>query len=75
MEYVVVTYPVDRDVLVDQEVAGRTGDTLMVEAGHHVFDLGEPHDYSPESVEEVIENTTALSPLVIEAFHPAGTDA
>lgn len=74
MEYVVVSYPVERDVVIDHEVAGRTGDTLMVEAGHHVFDLGEPHDYNPDSLVRVVENTTALSPLVIEAFHPAETN-
>ena len=74
MEFVVVSYPVDRDVLIDHQIAGRTGDTLMVEAGHHVFDLGEPHDYSPDSVTRTVRNTTALSPLVIEAFHPEESD-
>ena len=40
MEYVVVSYPNSRRVYVDKNVAGNTNDTLMVEAGHHVFDLG-----------------------------------
>ena len=72
MEYVVVTYATERNVRVDSQVAGKTNDTLMVDRGHHVFDLGEPRDYQPPSVERDVQNTTAVSPLVISAFHPSG---
>ena len=71
MEYVKVSYPSKRDVLVDGQVAGKTNDTLMVEAGHHIFALGDPQEvYEPPTVEKVVENTTPLSPLVISDFHP-----
>jgi hypothetical protein len=72
MESVVVTYPKERDVRVDGQVAGKTNDTLMVDRGHHIFDLGEPRDYQPSSVEWNVQNTTSVSPLVIDDFHPSG---
>lgn len=72
MEYVVVSYPIDRDVRVDGRVAGKTKDTLMMERGHHRFDLGNPLDYQPPSVEKNVQNTTAVTPLVIVDFMPSG---
>lgn len=72
MEYVVVSYPVSREVRIEGQIAGKTNDTLMVERGHHVFDLGQPQDYQPASVERDVQDTTAVSPLVISDFHPSG---
>lgn len=70
MEYVVVTYETERDVYIDRQFAGLTGDTLMVEAGNHFFDLGRPHDYLPRTVSRLVENTTAISPMIMGDFHP-----
>jgi len=70
MEYVVVRYTKRRVVRMDGQDAGFTNDTLMVETGHHVFDLGEPPDYTPASVERVVQNTVSEDPLVISNFHP-----
>jgi len=72
MEYVVVEYPDDRDVRMDGQVAGQTNDLLMVERGHHLFDLGEPLDYQPASVEANVQDTTPVGPLIIESFQPIG---
>lgn len=72
MEYVVVTYTVDRTVRVDGQEAGITNDTLMVEKGNHVFDLGDPQDYQPASVEKVVQGTTSVGPMIIKDFHPSG---
>jgi len=47
MEYVVVSYPTTRKVRIDGQDAGFTNDTLMVETGNHLFDLGDPRDYQP----------------------------
>jgi hypothetical protein len=71
MEYVVVSYLTERDVRIDRQVAGKTNDTLMVERGHHLFDLGDPQDYQPLSVERNVQNTTLVSPLLINDFHPS----
>jgi hypothetical protein len=70
MEYVVVNYPTVRKVRIDRQEAGLTNATLMVERGHHVFDLGDPPDYQPASVERLVHNTTSVGPLVIADFHP-----
>ena len=70
MEYVVVTYPAERDVYVDGKYIGKTGETLRVERGHHTFGLGEPLDYQPELVEMNVPRTTRIKPLHVEDFHP-----
>ncbi len=69
MEYVIVSYPYNRNVLVDGEVSGVTNDTLMVETGTHTFAL-EEQDYQLPTVTKTVEDTTALSPLIISDFHP-----
>lgn len=71
MEYVVVSYAKKRDVFIDGQCAGKTGDTLMVEPGMHFFDLGTPHDYAPGQVARAVTNTTTIDPMLIEDFHPA----
>ena len=70
MEYVKVSYLMDRKVRIDGQVAGLTNRTLMVERGHHKFDLGEPVDYDPGFIEQDVQDTTGLSPLVIDGFRP-----
>lgn len=72
MEYVVVSYTAERTVRIDGQEAGFTNDTLMVQKGHHVFDLGEPQDYQPASVEKVVQDTTSVGPMIITDFHPSG---
>ena len=74
MEYVVVTYPTARDVRIDGQIAGKTNETLRVERGHHSFDLGDPQDYQPLSVEMNVRDTTAIKPMHIKAFRPLGGD-
>ena len=74
MEYVVVSYPTARDVLIDGQIAGKTNKTLRVERGHHAFDLGDPLDYQPASVEKSVRNTTAIRTMHIEDFRPLGGD-
>ena len=71
MEYVVVNYPKARKVRVDGQDAGFTNETLRVEKGHHIFDLGDPRDYLPRSVVRNVQGTTTVGPLVIPDFHPS----
>jgi hypothetical protein len=71
MEYVYVNYVTGRSVRVDGKESGMTNRTLLVEKGHHIFDLGEPGDYRPASVQRVVQNTTSLSPLIINDFQPS----
>lgn len=73
MEYVVVKYPTERDVYIDWQAGGKTGRSLMVERGHHRFDLGRPGDYTPDARHVMVENTTELTPLILE-FSPKGAN-
>jgi hypothetical protein len=70
MEYVVISYPIVRKVRIDGQYAGFTNDTLMVEAGHHLFDLGDPGDYQPGAVAKIVQSTTSIGPLIINDFRP-----
>ena len=49
MEFMLVRFPVDRGVLLDSRMIGRTNETLEVEAGMHVITLDNPQDLMPES--------------------------
>lgn len=72
MEYVVVSYPTNRNVRIDGQIAGKTNDTLMVDRGHHSFDLGDPQNYQPAAVEKNVQDTTSVSPLLVDDFRPSG---
>jgi hypothetical protein len=42
-------------VYIDDDQGGRTNEVLRVEAGTHVFDLGNLKNYEPESQEVDVE--------------------
>lgn len=63
MEYVLVVYTTDRTVYIDGEDGGQTNTALRVDAGTHVFDLGNPRNYKPASRKPVVQDTTELNPL------------
>ncbi|MGH8488709.1 MAG: hypothetical protein ACREXS_07590 [Gammaproteobacteria bacterium] len=65
MEYVKVVYPTNRFVFIDGEKGGISNDVLRVEAGTHVFDLGNQKNYAPQSQEVEVEGTTVLKPMEI----------
>lgn len=68
MEYVIVNFSESRSVRIDGQDAGMTNQTLMVEAGHHTFDLGEPVNYNPASAEIEVKDTTSITPLIVSNF-------
>ena len=68
MEYVVIKWAASRKVRIDGQDAGFTNDTLRVEKGHHIFDLGDPRDYLPASIALLVEKTTSVGPLIIGGF-------
>lgn len=71
MEYVKVTYPTNRFVYIDGEKSGNTNEVLRIDAGTHVFDLGNLKNYEPGSQEVVVEGTTVLVPMLV-AFTKKG---
>ena len=68
MEYVIVTFPTDRLVYIDDEKSGYTNEVLRVDAGTHSFDLGPVANYRPGSRNVTVKDTTPLEPRVI-AFY------
>jgi hypothetical protein len=68
MEYVIVTFPTDRLVYIDDEKNGSTNEVLRVSAGTHVFDLGPFANYRPGSRKVTVEDTSLLEPREI-AFY------
>lgn len=68
MEYVKVTFPTKRLVYIDGEENGYTNDVLRVDAGTHIFELGDLANYRPASRKVLVQDTTVLEPLEI-AFY------
>ena len=68
MEYVKVTYPTRRLVYIDEEENGYTNEVLRVEAGTHVFELGNLANFRPDSRKVTVEDTTVLEPLEVKFF-------
>ncbi len=66
MEYVFVSFKEDRTVLADGKKLGETNQTLLIVKGHHCFSLDGQQNYHPEKVDAVIEQTTSLSPYIVE---------
>lgn len=65
MEHVIVKFTQDRAVFIDGEENGRTNEILRIGTGIHVFSLGEPNNYAPEEIEQVVDDTSAINPLEI----------
>ena len=70
MEFALVTFPSLRSVRVDGVRVGQTGQLLRLQRGNHSFDLGNPQNYAPPSVQVPLVNTGPTTPMVI-AFQPS----
>lgn len=68
-EYVRVSFPSVRRVLIDGDDGGATGDVLRVDRGSHRFALAGTFDYDPPFQERVIAGTNPIAPAEIE-FRP-----
>ena len=65
MDFVIVTFPTDRLVYIDDDKDGSTNEVLRVDAGTHQFDLGPVANYRPASRTVMVKGTTELEPLEI----------
>ena len=72
MEYVKVTFPTNRFVYIDGEQNGSTNDVLRVDAGSHIFELGNLENYRPGSRKVLVQDTTVLEPLEIAFYRKDG---
>ncbi len=65
MEYVKVIFSEDRQVLVDGEECGTTGETLEVDEGVHRIKLDGPQNYSPTFRRPNVTGTTFAAPMEV----------
>jgi len=62
MEYLLVTHPTERDVLIDGVMAGLTNHLITLAAGTYLVSLAPPHDFSPPQIRVEVEDTSPLDP-------------
>lgn len=62
--WVIVPFPVVRDVYVDDVRCGQTNTSFSVQLGTHKFDLDVPKDYQPAVIEASIDGTP-VNPTVV----------
>jgi len=72
MEYVRVTFPTRRLVYIDDEENGYTNQVLRVDAGTHVFTLGNLANFRPAARTVTVKETTVLEPLEVRFFPKDG---
>ncbi len=61
MEYIIVRSFEEKDVFVDGVLTCKTDETMRVEEGTHIFDLG----YKPEAQTILVTDTTQIKPMEI----------
>lgn len=64
-EYLVVLYPRQRRVKVNDEFMGQTNTTLEIERGEYDVALGPPMNYTPKVQKVDLRNTSSLRPRVL----------
>jgi hypothetical protein len=58
-------YLPDRDLIVGDNIEGKTNHTLELERGTHRISLGPPHDFTPKEMKIVLKDTTAILPMEV----------
>lgn len=66
MEFLLVRFEDDRELIIDGDTQGRTNIAIELEKGTHIISLKSPPlDFRPQEIKIVLENTTALSPMEV----------
>jgi len=64
-EWLEVTFPEARDVLVDDTLLGTTNQPMMVQSGHHTVTLGGAQNYKSPPMPVAVFNTSKNQPMVL----------
>jgi hypothetical protein len=64
-EWVLVQFPGDRSVFVDDGLLGRTNNKFVVQRGAHTFHLGDPRDYTPPLIQCMVVGTSQDHPMIL----------
>lgn len=66
MQYLLVKFREDRDVVVDGHILGVTNRVIELEEGLHTISLAEPYDFMPDKYEIPVINSTVVNPVEVE---------
>lgn len=65
MEYLIVKFPEDRGVRIDDKPWGTCNSTMELEAGTYTISLEPPEDFAPESQDVTLKDTTPIIPFEV----------
>lgn len=65
MEFVIVSFPAKRTVLVDDQESGFTNDILRLDHGPHTFALAGPNDHKPDLLTVNVTGTNIVAPMEV----------
>ena len=65
-EFLKVSFPEPRDVLINGEINGITNKVLELDRGGYEVSLAPPPDFTPDQQKIYLRNTTILTPMEIE---------
>ena len=66
MEYLLVKFREDRQVVVDDHFLGSTNQVIEIEEGKHSISLAAPYDFKPDEWQVVLVNSTVVHPIEVE---------
>lgn len=66
MEFLLVKFREDRQVVVDDHFLGSTNQIIEIEEGKHGISLAPPYDYMPHERQVVLANSTVVRPIEVE---------
>lgn len=66
MEYLVVSFPEERRVKINNRLMGQTNRTLELEGGRYTVTLDSPENFTPEEHQVHLRGTSLLNPATIE---------
>jgi len=65
-EYLVALFPRRRRVLISGALMGTTNTKLELESGRYEVTLGPPKNFTPEKHDIDLQNTSSLTPMIVE---------
>jgi len=66
MEFLLVIFPEEREVVIDGVVAGLTNHLITLAAGTYLVSLAPPDDFRPLEIEVVVLDTSPIDPREVE---------
>jgi hypothetical protein len=65
-EYLVVSFPRSRRIMINSQFMGTTNTKLELEGGPYVVTLGPPNNFTPDKLDIDLCGTSSQAPMMIE---------